>query len=221
MTEGRAVEQCRRVWRLGFTGTGEQGNMHASDSARSCRRVHCGDPQVTHGRFRLLWIVAASVLASATPTDPVCADEQVCRINARKRLNDTVISARRGERFELRIVKSENLKDAYIPVDATKGGFETWFMRPFALFRRLPQAPWFAVAAQVGCPRHYRDTVVVAPGRRCILTAPRDGRITLFVNDADPLYWNNNGTVDVAIVRLPRSAKSRPMAITPQRIAAG
>jgi hypothetical protein len=133
--------------------------------------------------------------------------------------NSTGIIARAGERFYVEVVGSTarcrdglhghpDLRDCDEPACArwkdgnrlppvTAEGWELWYLRPVWFMKRVRAAHWYELCGSFGDDG---DQFVV--GLHTIVTAPADGAIYLFANDAKDRYGNNYGALRVRLTRL-------------------
>lgn len=74
-------------------------------------------------------------------------------------------------------------------------GFERPWLDLVRWTRRAVSAPWFCLTASVGQMKRPLFPV----GSNGSFTAPGDGRLYLFANDAWSFYFNNTGSIDATI----------------------
>jgi hypothetical protein len=63
----------------------------------------------------------------------------------------------------------------------------------------LPSKNWFALAGAIDNPINF--PFVIGEGEKTV-PMPATGELVLFANDANGFYWNNFGSLLVAITRL-------------------
>ena len=86
-------------------------------------------------------------------------------------------------------------RDASIVSDAAGYGSRNLFQRLTEGLRRVPDAPWFALIGAI----HRQPATQFVIGTDCVFTAPQDGELTCFANDLRGFYFNNDGTVTLAV----------------------
>lgn len=116
------------------------------------------------------------------------------RVDARERWTDTGLDVEEGRRYRLSVTSKHDWKDWHI--DTGPGGYTKWWLRPFEFLRREPGAPWLALVAAVGRSESY----VVGEGRE--IEPSTSGRLEVYPNDVDFMYWNNSGHLDLTIESL-------------------
>ncbi len=90
--------------------------------------------------------------------------------------------------------------DWFVPCDAD--GYRLWLLSHLDGQKRVPDQNWFKLMGSID-----RDEECVFPiGTRAVITAPADGELTCFANDLKSMYWNNWGSVDVAVSVLKQDA---------------
>ena len=69
--------------------------------------------------------------------------------------------------------------------------------------RRVPAAAWFALVCSVDADEKLQQPVLtgVFPDSDPPITFLRGGELTCFANDVEGFYWNNWGTITMAVQR--------------------
>lgn len=150
-------------------------------------------------------------------------------VNASLRWNPSSFAIQRGETYRVDVLGPQRWVDGFVKIDAD--GYpahydaisQCWVAagrcRPYLGARkRLPDADWFALVCGVGDyvwklqedeldPTFLplREAEVSATlffvGHYLEFTAVDDGELICFANDADHLYWNNQGQLVVDVAR--------------------
>jgi hypothetical protein len=119
-------------------------------------------------------------------------------VAARKSSNDTGLQVAAGQHYEFQTAGS--WVDMWVTSDA--GGYPTpWWslgQRLGERFRRVPDAPWFAL---IGMVRAGTQSQLFIIGAASQVIMPMSGRLACFANDVPGFYWNNRGTVQLTIRR--------------------
>jgi len=119
-------------------------------------------------------------------------------VAARKPWNDTELRVEAGQHYEFQATGS--WVDMWSTSDA--GGYATplWNlgMRLGERFRRVPDAPWFALIGMVRDGSRFEAFVIGAASQ---VLMPMSGRLACFANDVPGFYWNNRGALRLGIRR--------------------
>jgi hypothetical protein len=119
-------------------------------------------------------------------------------VAARKSSNDTGLQVAAGQHYQFQAAGT--WVDIWLASDA--GGYPTprWSLgqRLAERFRRVPDAPWFALIGMVQDNTVSRAFVIGAASR---ITMPMSGRLACFANDVPGFYWNNRGALWLSIQR--------------------
>ena len=122
-------------------------------------------------------------------------------VRACKRWNSSGLLLREGATYEIQVFDVENWRDWCIKADPERGHREEQLLFKLPLVNRLRRfqgAPWYALVGSIGKDRSTFFRIL--PGRHC--TPDRDGQLLTFANDAYGFYWNNRGTLRLAVTRL-------------------
>jgi hypothetical protein len=137
---------------------------------------------------------------------------QHIHFDSQKRSSSTGYWVNRGDGLFLWAKGEQPLVDWYIKTNPA--GYNRWYLGPFDLLRRVPDAPFFRLVAYIddGSMPKRADYFVVPlvfdshwSYWRCqphVLVAKKSGWLVLFVNDVDFAYWNNKGCVHAFVKRL-------------------
>jgi hypothetical protein len=106
---------------------------------------------------------------------------------------DTEVVLEAGKTYRLRA--SGRWHDASIDTDAAGYSSVNTFQRWTEGLRRAPAAPWFSL---IGAIDRRRDTQFII-GTECTWRAPASGRLTCFANDVRGFYFNNSGSITLAV----------------------
>ena len=90
-----------------------------------------------------------------------------------------------------RVTASGTWMDSYILTDAN--GYDRWYLAPFKLLRRMPNAKWFELVGAV----NRRNPFVIGNERTFI--AAESGFLWFYANDIPGFYFNNKGCVQVIV----------------------
>jgi len=110
---------------------------------------------------------------------------------------DTGVRLVAGTTYQLRA--TGRWRDASIDADASGYASVNIFQRLTERLRRMPDAPWFAL---IGAIDRRKETQFVI-GTACTFRATSNGRLTCFANDLRGFYFNNSGSVMLAIEESP------------------
>lgn len=151
-------------------------------------------------------------------------------VNASLRWNPTAFAVERGENYSVSVPGDQAWVDGFVKVDAAgypahyDAMSQCWVAagrcRPYLASRtRLRTARWFELVCGIGdfawllqevagATARYmplREAAVsqtlFAVGLHATFTANHTGELVCFANDADHLYWNNQGTIHVVVER--------------------
>ena len=128
-------------------------------------------------------------------------DSAIIHVKARLSVNRTHLRVNQGTRYQFLVPPCQSWTDFFISINAD--GYRrgpTWFVQElFRGFKPLPQKNWFALAGAIDRPTKF--PFLIGCGTNAI---PMDasGELVLFANDAAGFYWNNFGSIIVAITRL-------------------
>ena len=120
----------------------------------------------------------------------------VC-VYANRPWNDSGIDVVSGQAFNFAVPSGEEWIDWQKACGADGYG-STCFVRPWELFRRVPQAKWFQLIGTIG--KSIKSPVVIG-SKLLNFLPPFPGRLYLFANDLPWMYWNNRGVIAVRITR--------------------
>jgi len=123
-------------------------------------------------------------------------EEARTSIRARARWNQTSIMLTAGETYEL--VASGCWTDLVIPHGPGGDPSNSWYMRLFERWRRVPTADWFSL---IGTINTDMETAFVIGGR-CLHSPRRTGQLMCFANDVPGFYWNNFGEIHLRVTRV-------------------
>jgi hypothetical protein len=139
----------------------------------------------------------SAILANPSRTLVVGEQRSLC-VRAHCFWNDTELEVKQDEEYS--VTASGEWWDWIFPSDA--GGYQPprWsvFQTLTARLRRLPKEKWFVLGAQLLPDDGHRYALGLNGG----LKIRSNGRLILFANDARGFYWNNWGSITVAIRRL-------------------
>ena len=117
-------------------------------------------------------------------------------IDSREHWNDTGITFVAGGRYRAEAVGKWH--DAGKECDASGWESDSALIRDLEHFRRVRDANWFALIGAIDRDRATEFLI----GSACDITAPRDGELTCFANDAPFMYWNNKGAIELRVTRM-------------------
>jgi hypothetical protein len=120
-------------------------------------------------------------------------------IRADRSLNDTGLELEAGVSYAIQVSEVKGWRDAGIAANPSEG-HDAGRLALFRFLKRYRKANWFVLIGQIGKKKKRR---FVMGGGLESFTAPRDGRLFVFANDAPGFYWNNHGTLKLTVVRLP------------------
>jgi len=109
--------------------------------------------------------------------------------------NDTGIDLTAGSVYDF--IATGEWKDASIPSDAD-GYLSTPILKLFERFRRIPGARYFKLIGTIG--KSTRESLLIGIKLTGFLPA-KSGRLYCFANDVRCMYWNNNGSVELTVIR--------------------
>jgi hypothetical protein len=156
-----------------FTGTAEAARQQANQCFQARRDVSVGGGA------------------------PAMADEaRRVTISARQRWNDTDIVVMEGVRYLL--TAEGSWTDWHLQCGPEGYSSPGLGLRLTERWRRVPEAPWFAL---IGSISRRRDCTVIV-GASLRWTAPATGPLYCYANDLPCMYWNNIGAVTLVVERL-------------------
>ena|ERR1700680_3137652 len=118
-------------------------------------------------------------------------------VAARERWNDSGIDFAIGRTYDLIVPQGQTWIDWHEPCDAD-GYASTPWLRLWEEFRRVRTENWFKLIGTIG--RSVNPPIVI--GSQLLgFAPPYPGRLYLFANDISCMYWNNSGSINVAITR--------------------
>jgi|CXWL01.1.fsa_nt_gi hypothetical protein len=138
-------------------------------------------------------------------------DSRRVRVVARTLVNWTGITLVAGQRYRFEVQGAPPFeRGLWIDsgVRTTADGFATCpidaLCAPFRPLRRIPDANWFVMSGGIGDPSPLAPDLRhrFAIGDRRTITAPATGHLGLFANDVSTMYWNNEGSITIAITRI-------------------
>jgi hypothetical protein len=112
-------------------------------------------------------------------------------IDSKVKWNNTGINLVAGRQYHYQAIGK--WKDWHIECDAN--GFSNPFMDLACRFKRVPTAKWFQLIGAVDKDASH----VIKLGTSGIFTAPVNGLLWAFANDAWFAYCNNSGSVELEI----------------------
>lgn len=128
-------------------------------------------------------------------------DSAVVLVRARHPANFTPFQVEQGSDYEFYALPYQSWVDFFIPSSAA--GYARGPVAPvqelFRGLKPLPQVNWFALVGAIGRPTNH--PFLIGDGRK-LVTVAANGRLILFANDAAGFYWNNFGSLAVAITRV-------------------
>jgi hypothetical protein len=130
-------------------------------------------------------------------------DPRRVRIGAREPWNDTGLIIVAGQRYEMR--STGTWTDFFITRDAE--GFTSdeapaltrRLLKKHEHRRRQPRENWFTLIGAIG----REETTAFRIGTALTFRADRTGELSCFANDVPDAYWNNWGSVELVVTRLP------------------
>jgi hypothetical protein len=118
------------------------------------------------------------------------------RIKACEFWNKTGVLVRSGGRYSLRVRGSQYWWD--MVVRTTANGYSSLILRCAESRRRFPAADWLTlIGALDGL-----ESTAFRIGTGADWQPSKDGELTCYANDLTGMYWNNWGSVRLAIERL-------------------
>jgi hypothetical protein len=133
-------------------------------------------------------IAPATIRVGQTAYVPVCAH---------KPWNDSGIDVVSGQVFSFNVPSGEEWIDWQKAYGADGYG-STYLIRPWEIFRRVPQAKWFQLIGTIG--KSIKSPVII--GSKLVNFLPAfPGRLYLFANDVPWMYWNNRGMIALRVTR--------------------
>lgn len=133
--------------------------------------------------------------------DPTGQHTQSFEVLASEPWNHTGLQVKKGEKYQVRVVIIDPIKDASIH-SPTIEGFpgDGWMSAKWATaLRRCPDQNWMRLMGVVGKDDVKKNAVPMMENGR--FTAPMDGELLLFFNDWRIMYWNNSGKVRLDITK--------------------
>jgi hypothetical protein len=132
------------------------------------------------------------------PGDPEKGQSVTVPVAARNSINDVGLQVAAGQRYQFHAAGT--WVDMWSTSDA--GGYPTprWNLaqRLAERFRRVPDAPWFALIGMVQDGTRSQAFIIGAASKT---TMPMSGRLACFANDVPGFYWNNRGALRLTIHR--------------------
>ena len=130
---------------------------------------------------------------------------QIVTVHSPDRNGKTIWWVKKGQVLQVSADKDQIWYDWIVKTNPR--GYEPFLSSLLDLLKRVPDVRFFQPIACVDDQRRLarRDFYVVplkADRNSKPFTAPRTGRLEVFANDIDFLYWNNSGSVDVTVTRL-------------------
>jgi len=133
-------------------------------------------------------------------------ESRTIRVIAKEFINWTGVTLVQGQRYRFQASPKDTWVDSGVSINAD--GFAACpvdaLCAPFRALRRIPVANWFVMSGGIGDPSplaldlRHRFTI----GDRRTITAPATGHLGLFANDVSTMYWNNEGSITIAITRI-------------------
>lgn len=120
-------------------------------------------------------------------------------IDARRRWNDTGLGIRANTTYGIAAMPGQRWVDGFISCGPE--GYSRWWLKPFTVLRRVRSAPWFSLIGAVG-----RASPLLV-GDQTVFHAEIDGELSFYANDIIFMYWNNRGSIRVAVAESPTSPK--------------
>ena len=117
-------------------------------------------------------------------------------VDSREHWNNTGIMLKGGCRYAT--ATSGMWHDANKACDATGWVSDSALIKDLEHFRRVRDDNWFALIG--ACDQNRRTEFLI--GNAPEFTAPQDGELTCFANDAPFMYWNNSGSIELTVTRL-------------------
>jgi len=109
--------------------------------------------------------------------------------------NDTGVDLEQGALYQL--TAEGEWFDALIKSDADGYDSNIWLQQRFESALRLPTARWFCLVGAIG--RELDAAFQIGCSR--VVAAPSSGRLFCFANDVPGFYFNNFGSLQLAIRR--------------------
>ena len=125
-------------------------------------------------------------------------DEKCFDVKARCHWNETGVILQHGYRYDFRIVAVNGWVDWFVTSGPEGYKSENMLMRCSECFRRIPDAPWFALIGTV--EKNLLHSFCIGSGLNGF-EPPISGPLFCFANDVPFMYFNNRGHLKVAITR--------------------
>ena len=138
---------------------------------------------------------------SAAVSKLTVGDSATVHVKAHLPVNRTRLRVSEGEQYQFFVPPCQSWTDFFITKnpDGYRRG-PIWFLQElFRGFKPLPDKNWFALAGAIDCPT--KLPFLIGCGINAI-PMKATGELVLFANDAAGFYWNNFGSLIVAITRL-------------------
>ena len=127
-------------------------------------------------------------------------DSAVFQVQARICANPTFLRVTKGTQYQFFVPPGQRWTDLFIGTDAN--GYAnspiSCIQDLFRGLKPLPEKNWFALAGAIDRPR---NAPFLIGNDRNPIVMKADGQLILFANDAAGFYWNNFGSLLVAITR--------------------
>jgi hypothetical protein len=128
-------------------------------------------------------------------------DSAVVQVRAHIPANQTYLRVTQGTRYQFLAPRHQLWIDFFIR--ATEDGYwrgPIWFIQElFRGLKPLPAKNWFALAGAIDHPTNFPFLI---GGETEPISVGASGDLILFANDAKGFYWNNLGSLMVAITRV-------------------
>lgn len=119
-------------------------------------------------------------------------------VKAHCRWNETGVILQRGCRYDFRIVEVHDWMDWFIRSGPEGYKSENLLMRSSEYFRRIPDAPWFALIGTI--KKNLLHSFKIGSGL-IGFEPPISGPLYCFANDVPFMYFNNRGELQVVVNR--------------------
>jgi hypothetical protein len=142
-----------------------------------------------------------TICQSAVRNSLAVADTALFEVRAHVPTNHTSLFVTSGDRYQFSVPSTQRWIDFFI-VSPPRGYQRSLIWPVQELFRNLKPLPaknWFALASAIDEPGN--APVSIGEGKDPV-RMPVGGELVLFANDAKGFYWNNVGSLLVAITRL-------------------
>jgi hypothetical protein len=178
--------------------TSRDGGTVISDVMRNSTLLrHCHGCLLAMNMLVLCGCCFNTDAARPTPSVTEVGDAPiVATVHAKPHWNDTGLEVRKGVVY--RFSAQGVWYDAGHPVGAEGYPSLSFIMRWAEGWRRVPDAPWFALICSVDRDKRHLEPVMIMPDH----ALAADGQLTCFANDVPFMYWNNSGSIEMTVQRV-------------------